>query len=185
MLRPIGIPRDARDPLPYVALHLELGNESSYRQSKSKIQVTVSEHGDVEFCTLVNKASTAEKELQEYRDKMKVEKKVEKKEADKKEVEKTMIKSLREEVKSARTKRDSYNRYSISVRGASPEVYGVLAKANIATEFATLLRVTMPSSDDQNSTIQQMRSLERLGDNCANMAWMLQYTAEDDGEESE
>jgi hypothetical protein len=37
-----------------------------------------------------------------------------------------------------------YNRFSISVRGASPTVYGALRDANIVEQFAHLLRVTMP-----------------------------------------
>lgn len=41
VIRPIGLPRDRSQPLPYIALLLELGNESTHRTSKSKIKVTV------------------------------------------------------------------------------------------------------------------------------------------------
>ena len=36
-LRPLGIPRSLTQPLPYIALHLELGCETTYRETQSKI----------------------------------------------------------------------------------------------------------------------------------------------------
>jgi len=166
-LRPIGIPRDPYDPLPFVALLLELGNESSYQKSKSKILAIASEPGDVDFQTLKNNFSTAVETLQQYRHQKKLERR---------KVKMTRVKRLREELVKTRTKMDGYNRYSIFVRGASPEAYGILNKANIVVEFATLLRMTVPAPADLDSNIQQMRPLERLGDSCAHTAWMLQYT---------
>jgi hypothetical protein len=41
-LRPLGIPRRVGRPLPYIALLMELGNESRHRKSNSKIKVTAS-----------------------------------------------------------------------------------------------------------------------------------------------
>jgi hypothetical protein len=36
-LRPIGIPRSIHRPLPYIALRMELGNQSNHQITKSKI----------------------------------------------------------------------------------------------------------------------------------------------------
>jgi len=47
---------------------------------------------------------------------------------------------------------DAYNRYTIVVRGASVDVYGILRTAPIETEFATLLGTTMPSKMKPSST---------------------------------
>jgi len=173
-IRPIGISCDRSEPLPYVALLLELGNESSYQECESKIQVIVSKPSDVDFQTLTKNFSTAVENLRRYRHQEKLEmRKVEVKE----------VKWLREEVIRTRATMDGYNRYSIFVRGASPEVYGILDEGNFAAEFATLLRMIMPVAADYDSNIQQMRPLERLGHSSAHMAWMMQYTAEEAGED--
>ena len=78
-------------------------------------------------------------------------------------------------MKAARLAVDSCNRYSISVRGASPEVYGILREADIVKEFATLLSVTMPSPSNQDRTRQHMRPLERLGVASNHTAWVSEY----------
>jgi hypothetical protein len=41
-LRPIGIPYNINRPLLYVALFMELGNESNHRETKSQIKVSAS-----------------------------------------------------------------------------------------------------------------------------------------------
>ena len=42
-IRPTVVPRDRRQPLPYLALLMELGSESEYQESSSKIRCTASE----------------------------------------------------------------------------------------------------------------------------------------------
>jgi hypothetical protein len=48
--------------------------------------------------------------------------------------------NYRTEVDDARAKMDACNRFSIFVRGSSPEVYGALDKANITDQFAHLVK---------------------------------------------
>ena len=71
---------------------------------------------------------------------------------------------VEENIKDARSTMDRYNRHSIAIRGSSPDVYGILRKANIETEFETLLSTTMPAPTPQDIAIQHMRPLERLGE---------------------
>lgn len=67
-------------------------------------------------------------------------------------------------LKTARNAMDSYNRYSISVRGASEK---------IADNFKTLRQVPSPSPIDQEAAVRHMRPLERLG---AMSNWMSEIT---------
>jgi hypothetical protein len=160
-IRPIGLPRNLSRPLPYLALLLELGNESAHRTAHSKIKVTIPKHtAKDEFQKLTEDWLAAAKTLRrkdpEYTEKQKV-------------------------VKEKRLAMDAYNRYSITVRGASPDVYGILRKANVERAFSTLLSITMPSPTVQDTTIQHMRPLERLGRESGHTAWMSKYVGK--GEE--
>jgi len=91
------------------------------------------------------------------------------------------LKELKEMVSNTQQAADSYNRYAISVRGASPEVYRVLKTAGIADEFMTLLDITTRLPGNERATIQHMRPLERLGDGSKHTAWMAEYFAPSDG----
>jgi hypothetical protein len=73
------------------------------------------------------------------------------------------------------TEMDNFNRYTISIRGATPEVYGILKEANVVREFARLLSVTMPAPVAQDHKIEHMRPLEHLGDTSAHTDWMYEY----------
>jgi hypothetical protein len=76
---------------------------------------------------------------------------------------------------------DSYNRYAICVRGACPQVYGILKTAGIADEFANLLKITMPLPRNEKAAMQHMRPLEELRDGSNHTAWMAEYfTPEED-----
>ena len=90
---------------------------------------------------------------------------------------------LLKEVEDEQLKMDAYNRFTISVRGKSPDIYGVLNKANIVEEFATLLSVTLPSPTVQDIAIQHMRPLERLDDASAHTAWVSVYGVGDSEDE--
>jgi hypothetical protein len=165
--RPIGLARDIVEPLPYLALYLELGNESSYKATNTKIKVTASEptvRG--RFKTLSDDCFEATKRLTAYRRRGKK--------------TKATLEKRKKDAQEKRLAMDLYNRYSISVRGASPDVYGILKAVGIAQEFDLLLSVTMPSPTDHEPMIQQMRPLERVGNTSAHTAWMSQYVVDAD-----
>jgi hypothetical protein len=67
---------------------------------------------------------------------------------------------------------DAYNRFTLSVRGASPDVYGILMEANIVKAFESLLNVILPPSFNENPVFRHMRPLERLDDISGHTAWM-------------
>ena len=85
------------------------------------------------------------------------------------------IKKLEAELKEKRRLMDLYNRYTISIRGASSDVYGILKKAKIEKEFRTLLQVTMPSPEMQVPLVQEMKPLEHLERGSACTSWMSEY----------
>ena len=168
-IRPIGLSRDLTEPLPYLALLLELGNESHHGTTHSKIKVTIPEATKKDkFQSLTESHLVAAEPLRDYpaQERQPVK-------------ERTVPKLVKKqkEVKEARVTMDSYNRYTIAVRGVSADVYGILRKANIETEFATLLSTMMPSPTPQDDAIQHMRPLERLGGGSGYNAWMTNYVA--------
>lgn len=158
-LRPIGIPRDLSRPLPYLALLMELGNESMHMATGTKIKSTASKPPSThEYLNLTNNWVAAVKVLQEYQTRPTQ--------------TRTESKKLKDAVYATRLAMDCCNRFSISARGATADVYGILNKADIAGEFATFLKVTMPSPTYQDSAIQRMQPLEHLGDKSPHTAWM-------------
>ena len=173
-LRPLGIPRGLERPLPYLAILLELGNESEYQETRSKIKTTASKRvGRDQFQKLIDEWISA---LKKHQKQTKVEGKQ----------DKETLKKLEAAVTEAKLVIESCNRYSIFVRGTSPEVYGILNEARIAKEFKTLLSVTMPSPTDRTDAMQCMRPFERFGKS-AHMAWMTQFPEEEpeDNEEND
>ena len=204
LLRPVGLHRDRRRPLPYLAVAMELGNESNYQQTTGPVQVTPSAKGSKgAFEALLAAWENALQNLDAYEKKKAKEKKVEKakqrkvrkvrkakkakiaKEKSPKDPERT---KLRNEVKTTRAAMDAYNRYSVNVRGASSTVYGCLEEANIVAQFATLIKVTMLSPTAQDAALQHMRPLEHLGEDSAYTAWMTDYgegdSSDDDSDDS-
>lgn len=153
---PIG-PRDPSRPLPCLALIMELGNETNYEETDSKIKSTAAEAvADGKFVELTNNLTMAMGSLKSH---------------------KTPTKEQKEAVRTAQLAVNSYNRYIVSIRGASPDVYGILRKAHIENEFSALLKVTMKLPTDQDLAMQYMRPLERLGDRSLHTAWMSEYVA--------
>ena len=143
-LSPLGVDRDLDEPLPYLAILMKLGCEQSFKGSKKMIKYMAS--GTLaagEFRKRRMALNVAEQVLLNN-------------------TEKTAIKGLKKKVYDARVYADSYNRYSISVRGASPDVYGILHSAKIVEEFETLLKVAMPSSDTEKRTTMHVRPNERM-----------------------
>ena len=175
-LRPIGIPRDPHQPLPYLALLLELGNSAGYQETQTKIQWKAAVPKDGEFRQLKDAWRVAVKDLDDYQDRSKTLKK---------KLDKKVIIAKKAAIEDARKEMDSCNRYSLFVRGATPDVYGILDRASIAKEFATFLKVTMPSSTPEDTACQTMRPLESFADGSAHMAWMLEYVREEPDDEKE
>lgn len=166
-LQPIGIPRDPDQPLPYLTLLMELGYESSFQGTQSKIRVAVSPQlPDGEFRKRCEAYSRVMADLLEHRQK--------------RSRDHESIKKLKEDVDEKREAMNDCNRYSIFVRGASPSTYGILNRAGIVDEFATLLQITTPSPSVQSHTLQHMRPMEGLDEEGHHMAWMsdcpLQYS---------
>ena len=182
-LQPIGIPRNIRRPLPYIALLMELGNESNHRETKSQIKVSASPlKDDGAYERLWEERESAVKNLKEYQAKKKKTKTKTKnvgRARDAREIE------LVKEVQEVQEKMDAVNRFSIFVRGASPNVYGALRKANIVKEFEHLLKVTMPLSTAQDTTMKYMRPLERLDETSDHTAWMSLYGMGEGGGDGE
>ena len=169
-VRPIGLPRDLSQPLPYLALLLELGNESCYATTHLNIKVTTPEAAlEGQFQKLTEKWVAATSTLAEYQKKKCKKGKPGKGRSDPKLV------GMQRAAKERRLTIDAYNRYSIAVRGASAKVYGILHTAKVETAFATLLSTTMPSPTAQDETIQHMRPLERLGGESGHTSWMSKY----------
>jgi hypothetical protein len=161
VIRPIGVPRNRRQPLPYLAILMELGNESKYNGNGSKIKYTASEPpADGEFGKLCDAWDEAVKNLEAYRGQ--------------KNTQKAILQGLKKEANDARLAADSCNRFSISVRGISQDVYGILRTVNITKEFATLLSIVMPVRADK-PTRQHMRPLERLLPESRHTDWMADY----------
>lgn len=78
--------------------------------------------------------------------------------------------------KIARQKMDAYNRYTIAVRGASADIYGILGTTNIETAFANLLQITMPPPTVEDE-VPVCQHIERLvGYESGHTAWMLEYS---------
>jgi hypothetical protein len=102
-----------------------------------------------------------------------------------KKLEKKVIIAQMAAIEEARKAMDSCNRYAVFVHGATPDVYGILNRAGIAKEFATFLKVTMPSPTPEDMACQTMRPLESLADGSAHVDWMVEYARELDEEEIE
>jgi predicted aldo/keto reductase-like oxidoreductase len=161
-IRPIGVLRDRHQPLPYLAVLMELGTESHYKETNSKIKYATSEPpADGDFEDLCDAWDAAVKKLETYRKGRKPQKKT--------------LEKLKKAANDARVAMDSCNRYSLSVRGVSEGVYGVLRSADVVKEFATLLNIIMPLPVDERSTRKHMRPLERLSATSSHTDWMLEY----------
>ena len=154
--------------LPYLALQMELGTESEHQTTRSKIQVTTppanpSDDGQYQAEEDWMSAVTRLAQYEENNSKRE---------------EQKNIRELREAVKVKRLAMDSCNRYySISVRGAGPDTYGILKEADIVDEFAALLRITTSSSSSSSTTpqdiaCQHMQPLKYLAETLPNTAWM-------------
>jgi hypothetical protein len=157
---PIGIPRDLERPLPYLAMLMEFGSEASHQTAGSKIKCTPSNVPPEQFHQLRKDWLDALSRLGNYQKTLNR--------------TKAKTKELYKDVKAKQQAMDSCNRYSVAVRGASSDVYGILNEASIVQEFTTLLPITS-SSSAQDKALQHMRPLERLGNSSSYTHWMRDY----------
>jgi hypothetical protein len=170
-LRPIAIPRDTSHPLPYIAILMELGAESCHRSTGTRFQVKSPQPlVEGKFEDLWNKWISAQQCLQEHKSQQ-GETRKRKAGKDHKEVQ------LLGDIADTQVAMETYNRFTICVRGASEEVYGVLKTANVAQAFATFLSTTMPPPTAQDTATQHMRPLDHLSDASAHTAWMSVYVS--------
>ena len=176
-IRPIGLPRDITNPLPYLALLIELGSDSHFQSTGSNIKVTTPD--PTEKDGVEEYYSEAAQYIRDYAaDQTSKKRRIEKGAVPDPALGKKKLTNVdKKKLKDARLIMDRYNRYTIAIRGASPNVYGILRKAKIETEFETLLRTTMPPPTPQDIAIQHMRPLERLGEESVHNAWMSNYVA--------
>src|SRR6266511_5294537 len=119
-IRPIGIPRDPVKPLPYLTLLMELGNNSKYQESNSKIKTVAPEPAvDGDFARLTAKFTDDLQKFELYKTQAKQELKhlkesaLQRTLANKKKVLQKTEKEFEEKMKSSRQAKDSCNRYSI------------------------------------------------------------------------
>jgi hypothetical protein len=157
-IRPIGIPRDRHHPLPYLALLMELGNDSTYRESNSKILSipSASATDQATYSALADQLDAATKPAKDG------------------EPSQGEINTIRQEM-------DSFNRYSVFVRGGSSDTYAILKTAHIEKEFLTLLGITMALPSNEDHEIQHMLPLNRLASGYAE--WMLDYGGKTDDQD--
>ena len=160
---PIGVDSDLDNPLPYLAILMELGCKQHFKENSMKIKFLASEPPvNGRFQSLVEERNMALE--------------------DSTNTDKTAIKELKKKVNNAQLAVDSYNRYSISVCGASLDMYNILSKANIVQEFAALLNIVMPESEAE-CTKMHMWPLERLSEKSHHTDWMWEYSASEAYEE--
>jgi hypothetical protein len=87
---------------------------------------------------------------------------------------------LQDKVNNEQFTMDSYNQFSISVRGSLPEVYSTAQ----GRHCETLLAVTMPLPTEDNILLQHMQPAECLGDTSTYTAWMSEYVRETEDEDA-
>ena len=158
-MRPIGIPRDLERPLPYLAILMELGTAVVHQATGSNIKCTTSDTPPDQFRNLTRDWINAANRLNDY--------------LNQRNPEDNEVRKQRKNIDAKRQAMDFCNRYTISVRGASPCSYGILNEAKIALEFKNLLSITVPSPTLQDETLQHMRPLEHLGECSSHTRWML------------
>jgi len=167
--QPIGVPRNAPQPLPYIAMLLEFGNNSCHRSTNSQIKITVPTYPGP-FSTVENEYILAVQSLQQYETIVHAQETVKQRRDPAKVI-------LRKTVQDKWLAMNEYNRFTISIRGASSDVYGILKEAKLNEQFATLLSLTMPPPTAQDIAIQHMMPLERLGKTSGHTAWMKDYSS--------
>jgi len=156
-IRPFGIPNQFH---PYLTLLMELGTDSRHRSNNSRVKVTAPGLDSVTDFVMLAKDWTCALET-----------------FDDTHLPKShpRVLELKKDVKAKRLAMDRYNRYSIHVRGSTPDVYDILKTASFAEEFHTLLSVTAVTPDSRDIALQQMCPYERLDLGSPFMSWIPMY----------
>jgi hypothetical protein len=163
-IQPIGIRRSLQQPLPYITVHLELGCKVPYRATGSSMMVGSSEPPlPGEFEGLTSDWITARNKLETMRNAQ---------------VGKRKLAKQWAAIAQKKAAMDSCNRFSIYVRGASSERYGILREAGIEKEFARMLDIACAVLIDEDDRDQNMRPCERLENTSGHMAWTAEYVVE-------
>ena len=146
-LRPVGIIRDFKDPLPYLALLMELGTKFRH-QGGRLIKHSWPKHAEsFQYKVLKQEYQRALDDLSRYREQNPKDKK--------------HLKDLEAAVQAKELEKDLYNGHSISARGAGSTTYGILKKAGIEKEFDTFLRIVMPQEPSYKAEIARIPSTHR------------------------
>jgi hypothetical protein len=85
------------------------------------------------------------------------------------------IKEMQAYVDAKRMAMDQCNRFSIAIRGASPETYGILKEAEIEEGFAALLQTIAPCPASIDAMLQHMRPFEQLTEPSCYSDWMSDF----------
>ena len=163
-IRPLGISRDLDNPLPYFTLLMELGNESNHGHSRSRLKPRVWGTGSIPYSQLVQDWVNAVEILVHHKALSSPKAKTD---------------PMKKAVTERRKAMDNYDRYSLSARGSSDAVYGILKAARLAEAFAALLKVAIQSPTELDRTISQMRPLERFSKLFGHTDWMSEYCSEE------
>ena len=169
-MRPFALPRNTSSPLPYLAVLMELGTESQFRETGSHLRVKTWDtdgnspsYDDRHADWLAAFTAVAEAQRNPQRS---VEERKEKKRLEQVMLEKQLVK-------------EGYNRYSIAIRGASPTTYGILATAKIVEAFKQILHITLAPADEFDRKVQHMVPLGGNHPNTGDCDWMADFETDD------
>lgn len=164
--QPIGVPRNAPQTLPYIAMLLEFGNNSCHRSTNSQIKITTPKNPG-SFSSLEYDYLSAVRNLGHYETIANAQTVKQRRDPAKA--------TLRKAVQDTWLAMNDYNRYTIAIRGSSSDEYGILKNPQLNEQFATLLSLTMPPPTAEDIAIRHMMPLERLGKTSAHTVWMKDY----------
>ncbi|KAF8331451.1 uncharacterized protein EI90DRAFT_3057981 [Cantharellus anzutake] len=164
-LRPNGIIRDPEDPLPYLALLMELGTDSQYREAEF-ITYSLPKHSkSFQYGALKREHQSALDRLFTHRNQIPKGKK-------RNPEDNGQLKVLEVDVQDKELQKDLYNRYLISARGASPKTYDILRTAGIEQQFETFLGIVLPQELSHGDEVAQMWPLNHMEDHDS---WITNY----------
>ncbi|KAF8331025.1 uncharacterized protein EI90DRAFT_2996148 [Cantharellus anzutake] len=166
-LRPVGIIRDPKNPLPYLALLMELGTESRHRGG-GLIKHSPPQHSQPsQYKRLTEEYQRALDGLSRHR------------EQDSKNTKHS--KELEADVQAKELKKDFYKRHLISARGAGSKTYGILETAGIQKEFKDFVSIVVPQESFYEDEIAQMWP-DPVGDDDDSQArWLADYVLDNEG----
>ncbi|KAF8324209.1 uncharacterized protein EI90DRAFT_3076333 [Cantharellus anzutake] len=160
-LRPAGIIRDRKAPLPYLALLMELGTESKYWGIAMVTYQAPKHFQPSEYQELKAECESAWDNLSQHKEEHPK--------------DETVLKKLKAQAQGKQLEMDLYNCYLISARGASENTYPILRTAGITNEFKTFLDIVVPQASSKEPLIGHMRPLDCFGGDFPQSHWMSDY----------